>query len=108
MMVEADPETVVLAFPLDLSGEMDHLTVSSNVFQQRHFGAQYTYHAQSANGRANSLHSYTFFFKTQKKNRSHKYQAVPQIARRWLLALFFVYQTAALCENATGVVSSLL
>lgn len=66
-MVEADSETVFFTFSLDLSEKVDHLTAPSNVLQQKHFRAQCTYYAQSVNGRANSLNSYTFFFKTQTK-----------------------------------------
>lgn len=66
--VETDSETVFSAFSLDLSEEkMDQITAPSNEFQQRHFRGQYTYYTYSANGRGNSLHSHTFFLRTQKK-----------------------------------------
>lgn len=69
MMVEGASDTEFLVFSRDLSEEkMDQFTAPSNVFQQRYFRAQYTHYAQSANGRANFLNSYVFFFRTQKKN----------------------------------------
>lgn len=63
-MEEVDSETEFFAFPLLASErKIDHLTVSSDVLWQRHFGPQYTFYTQFANRRPYSLNSYAIFFK---------------------------------------------